>query len=326
AMHAFAPRHAVNAEIGVGNLFHLAVGGVILDPVLVATARITRMQHRQVTVADARQLIEPIARDLAKLPVDWRHMFAEIIGQIDLQQVLKIAVDIEKVEAMAIAGDPVFQLALFPWLDLDFHIHRHTPKIPQAPRPFRCCPYLAPSSADGQPIIQRCMIEKNSIMSRDEYASNSFIFRAARLRSRLPVFELQSSSRGTWRDAGRGQPANPDARTLSWQDAVPSPSQADRADGGRPSVSCRDHAAARENSGGDGPASQRDAAQRGLDLRLSDLRSSLAHSAMVQSLRAASRYRRAACHLAQPDGLRARRFRPLDPDPARRRKPHRDAG
>ena len=45
--------HRMKAEFAEGDLLHLAIGGMVLDPVLVATEAIARMQHRRMLVGNS---------------------------------------------------------------------------------------------------------------------------------------------------------------------------------------------------------------------------------------------------------------------------------
>ena len=66
AEHAAAMAHGVELEVAEGNLFHLAVGGMIGDAVLVAAEAVARLQHRRILIGDARQLVEPAAGEPAE--------------------------------------------------------------------------------------------------------------------------------------------------------------------------------------------------------------------------------------------------------------------
>ncbi len=46
--------HAVEREVLVGHALHFLVGGMVLDPVLVAAEAVAVVQHRRVAVGDAR--------------------------------------------------------------------------------------------------------------------------------------------------------------------------------------------------------------------------------------------------------------------------------
>ena len=53
--------HGVELEVAEGDPLHLAIGRMILDPVLVAAEPVARMQHRRMPVGDAGELVEPAA-------------------------------------------------------------------------------------------------------------------------------------------------------------------------------------------------------------------------------------------------------------------------
>ena len=78
AERAGAMAHGMELEIAEGDLFHLAIGGMIVDPVLVAAEAVARMQHRRMLVGDAGQLVEPAAGELAE-PIEMRFQLAKII-------------------------------------------------------------------------------------------------------------------------------------------------------------------------------------------------------------------------------------------------------
>jgi len=93
AKRAGAMAHEVEPEIAEGDIFHLAVGGVIVDPVLVASEAVARMKHRRMLVGDARELVEPAAGKLAH-PIEMRFQLRKIMTcQIKRQQVAQAPVD-----------------------------------------------------------------------------------------------------------------------------------------------------------------------------------------------------------------------------------------
>ena len=71
AQHAGAMAHGVHAELLEGDLLHLAIGRVVVDPVLVAAEAVARLQHRRMLVGDLRQLVEPVAGQRAQ-PIEMR--------------------------------------------------------------------------------------------------------------------------------------------------------------------------------------------------------------------------------------------------------------
>jgi hypothetical protein len=85
--------HGVELEIAEGDSLHLAVTGVVFDPVLVPPEAVARMQHRAVRVGDARQLVEPAAGEHAE-PLEMRLQVSTRLGrQIERQQLLQPRID-----------------------------------------------------------------------------------------------------------------------------------------------------------------------------------------------------------------------------------------
>ena len=109
AVDSSAPRHAMDAEVAVADLLHLAVGGVELDPVLVEAAGIARVQYRNVTVGGAGQIVEAIAGDLAQTREVRCHVRTHAIVHVELQQGLETLVDLVEVLAVAVARNPRIQ-------------------------------------------------------------------------------------------------------------------------------------------------------------------------------------------------------------------------
>ncbi len=105
AQHAGAVGHGVHAEFLEGDLLHLAVGGVVVDPVLVAAETVARLQHRRVLVGHHGKLVEAVAGERAQ-PLEMRsHRRAQAGLQVERQQVLELAVDGIEVPAMRIGRD-----------------------------------------------------------------------------------------------------------------------------------------------------------------------------------------------------------------------------
>ena len=71
AEHAAAMAHGVELEVAERDPLHLAIGRVILDPVLVAPLAIAGVEHRRVLVGDGGKLVEPPARKRAQ-PIKMR--------------------------------------------------------------------------------------------------------------------------------------------------------------------------------------------------------------------------------------------------------------
>ena len=85
--------HGVELEIAERDLLHLAIGGVIVDPVLVAAETVARMQHRRMLVGGARQFIEPAAGQFAEA-MEMRFQMLEIIRRkIEPDEIAQAAID-----------------------------------------------------------------------------------------------------------------------------------------------------------------------------------------------------------------------------------------
>ena len=107
AERAGAMAHGVELEIAEGDLLHLAIGGVIVDPVFVAAETVARVQHRRMLVGDPRQLVEPAACECAEA-IEMRLEAREIIRrEIMREQVAQAAVDGVEILSGAIGRDVI---------------------------------------------------------------------------------------------------------------------------------------------------------------------------------------------------------------------------
>ena len=107
AQHAAAMGHGVELEVAERDLLHLAIGGVVFDPVLVAAEAVARMQDGRVAVGDARQFVQPAAGELAEALVVRRQPVEHVRRQIDRQQVAQSRIGGEEIHAGTVGGDPV---------------------------------------------------------------------------------------------------------------------------------------------------------------------------------------------------------------------------
>ena len=107
AEHAGAMAHRVQAEFLVGDLLHLAIGGVVVDPVLVAAEPVARLQHRRMLVGDHREFVEAAAGQLAQPLEMRRHLRAQAGLHVEPQQVLELPVDRIEVLPVDVGGDVV---------------------------------------------------------------------------------------------------------------------------------------------------------------------------------------------------------------------------
>ena len=97
--------HGVKLEIAEGDALHLAIGGVILDPVLVAAEAVARVQHRRVPVGSPRQLIQPSAGERSQ-PFKMRLQSRKVrSGEIERQQVAQSTIDGIKILSRAVRRD-----------------------------------------------------------------------------------------------------------------------------------------------------------------------------------------------------------------------------
>jgi hypothetical protein len=102
-----AMAHGVEFKIAEGDRLHLAIGGVILDPIFVASVAVARMQHGRVPVGHSGQLVEASARERAE-PVEMRLQAAERRGiEIEREQLAQTRVDAEEIQAAAVRRQPV---------------------------------------------------------------------------------------------------------------------------------------------------------------------------------------------------------------------------
>ena len=99
--------HRVHAEFLEGDLLHLAIGGVVVDPVLVAAEAVARLQHRRMLVGHHRQLVEPAAGQRAQPLEMRRHLLAQAGLHVEPHQVLELAVDRIEVLAVGVGRDVV---------------------------------------------------------------------------------------------------------------------------------------------------------------------------------------------------------------------------
>src|SRR5262249_37659740 len=105
AEDAGAMAHGVELEIAEGDVFHLAIGTVVIDKIFVAAETVARMEHGRMLVGSARELIEAAACQGAE-PIEMRLELAEIAArQIKRQQVAQAAVERIEIQARAVGGD-----------------------------------------------------------------------------------------------------------------------------------------------------------------------------------------------------------------------------
>ena len=99
--------HRMKLKVVEGDALHLTIGGVIVDPILVAAEAIARMKHRRMLVGDPRQLVEPAAGKRAEA-VEMGFKLAEVPWrQIVFQQVAQTAIDGVEILPRAIRRDVI---------------------------------------------------------------------------------------------------------------------------------------------------------------------------------------------------------------------------
>ena len=107
AERAGAMAHGVKLEIAERDVLHLAVGRVVVDPVLVAAETVARVQHRRMLVGDPGEFVEPAAGQRAET-IEVRLKPAKIIRfQIKLQQIAQAAIDGVEILPGAIRRDVI---------------------------------------------------------------------------------------------------------------------------------------------------------------------------------------------------------------------------
>ena len=97
--------HGVHAEILEGDRLHLAVGRVVVDPVLVAAEAVARLQHRRMLVGHHGEIVEAVAGERPQPLEMRRHRRPQAGLEIERQQVLELPVDGVEVPAMRIGRD-----------------------------------------------------------------------------------------------------------------------------------------------------------------------------------------------------------------------------
>jgi hypothetical protein len=76
-------RHHVELEVAECDLLHLAIRGMILDPVKVTAEPVSGMQHRRVPVGNAGKFVQASAGELPQPLVLRRQAVEDLSGQIN---------------------------------------------------------------------------------------------------------------------------------------------------------------------------------------------------------------------------------------------------
>ena len=105
AERAAAMAHGMKLEIGEGDALHLAIGRMVVDPVLVAAEPIPGIEHRRMLVGDPGEFIEPPARQFAE-PIEMRFQPPKILRlQIKPEQIAQAAIDRIEILSRAVRRD-----------------------------------------------------------------------------------------------------------------------------------------------------------------------------------------------------------------------------
>ena len=104
--------HGMELEIAERDVLHLAVGGMIVDPVLVAAKTVARVDHRRMLVGGARKLIEPAAGQRAET-MEMRFQPLEIVRR-EIKSELVAQAAIDGIEILAGAVEPQMVGAVRP--------------------------------------------------------------------------------------------------------------------------------------------------------------------------------------------------------------------
>ncbi len=102
AEHAAPVRQGGEAILPEGEPLHLGIGGMLLDALLVRAGAGAVVQHGRVAVRDARQLVEPPARERAEAVEMGVEMRQEIGWQIERREPAQVGVRPPEVEAAAV--------------------------------------------------------------------------------------------------------------------------------------------------------------------------------------------------------------------------------
>ena len=99
--------HRMQTEFAECDLFHLAIGGMIFDPIFVAAKTVARMEYRWVLVSGLSQFIEFSAGQLTEAIVMRLEVREHLRIHVQLQQVLQSAIDAVEIHAAAIEREMI---------------------------------------------------------------------------------------------------------------------------------------------------------------------------------------------------------------------------
>ena len=102
AKNSWPMAHSVKLEVGERDLLHFAIGGVILDPVLIPAMAIARVQHGRISIGNAGQFIEPAPDESAKATEMREEMLVVGSRQVLRKKLLQSWIKLEEVLACAV--------------------------------------------------------------------------------------------------------------------------------------------------------------------------------------------------------------------------------
>ena len=94
-------RHGMNAKLAEGDLLHLAVGGMIFNPLFVAAEGIPRMQHRRMALCGIGQFGEPAAGEFTQRCQVRHEMREQRRLHVEREKIPQAAINLVKVQAAA---------------------------------------------------------------------------------------------------------------------------------------------------------------------------------------------------------------------------------
>jgi hypothetical protein len=97
----------VDAELTVGDAFHLPIGRVVLDPVFVTAETVARLDDRRVFVGQFGQLVQMPSGQLAQSHQVRLEVGAQFLRHIQPEDIPEGAIDVKEVHAPAIWSDQI---------------------------------------------------------------------------------------------------------------------------------------------------------------------------------------------------------------------------
>jgi hypothetical protein len=100
-------RRGMQAELVEADLLHLAIGGVMLDPLHVAAEAVAVVQHRRMLVGKAGPTVEIAAGELAQAVEVRPEVRLFLRRQVEPEQIAETRIGPEQVQPAAVAADMV---------------------------------------------------------------------------------------------------------------------------------------------------------------------------------------------------------------------------